>query len=173
MFWLRTALLYLFVTLLLCAGVWLFWGETILERVKRDERQVRGIEASRRAESVKENAPVRRAVKTADSQTRTNKAATSGKEAWDKASASLAMLLQTAADDNRRLLLESMTEHDSRYRAIFFRQSQRESIRPAEQTLPKSVEQRLPTSAERQLIKSVEQRLPKLAERQPSVRPAK
>lgn len=134
MHWLRSALLYLFVTLLLCAGIWLFWGDAINPKMKGISQNTRKEPAARQANSVKDKTPTAKKMKPGELPVPVAQAAATGKEAWQKTSSGFEQLLQTAGADNRRLLLESVTEQDRQYRALFFG----------------SVEQRLPKLAERQ-----------------------
>ncbi len=142
MYWLRPALLYLFVTLLLCAGIWLFWGEAISKKLQNTSLAARQEPAGRQAGPVKAKTPTATKEKAVKVQASAGQAVVSGKEAWARASSGFEVLLNSAAQDNHRLLLEAAAEQDRRYRALFF----------------KPAEQRLPKLAERQLIKSVEQR---------------
>jgi len=151
MYWLRSALLYLFVTLLLCAGIWLFWGDAISKKLKNTSA-ARPEAAVRQTGPVKVKAPTNHKEKFKKLPENIKDATISTKDAWAHTMSGFEVLLKNAAQDNRRLLVEAVIEQDRRYRALFF----------------KPAEQRLPKPAERQLPKSVEQRLPKLAERQPS-----
>ncbi|MFZ5628741.1 MAG: hypothetical protein ACOY5B_06405 [Spirochaetota bacterium] len=157
MYWLRQALLYLFITLLLFAGIWLFWGETINQKLKEAKQDPRKEPAARQVSAVKAKIPAAKKTKTGEMAVKAEQPALSGKQAWEKTSSGFALLLQTAAVENRRLLLESAGEHERRFRAIFYK--------AAVQQPTGQLEQRLPKLAERQLAKPVEQR--------PSKRPAK
>lgn len=126
MYWLRPALLYLFITGLLCAGVWLFWGDAISQGLKSDNRHTRKEPAGRLAGTVREKTPPPKKMKPVDSPVNTQQVAVSGKEAWDKASSGFGLLLQTAGGENRRLLLESVAEQDQRYRAMFPKLAERQ-----------------------------------------------
>jgi hypothetical protein len=121
MYWLRSALLYLFVSVLLCGGIWLFWGDAINQKLKETGQNKRSDSASRQANSVKEKTPTPKKLKLGELPAQTSQAATTGKEAWQKTSSGFEQLLQTAGAENRRLLLESVTEQDRRFRALFFR----------------------------------------------------
>ncbi|GAB4441165.1 MAG: hypothetical protein OHK0011_23640 [Turneriella sp.] len=142
MYWLRSALLYLFVTVLLCAGIWLFWGDAISHSLKNQGRNVRKDSGSRMASTVKEKAPTARKVKEDKLPVKAEQAAISGKQAWEKASSGFEQLMQTAAEDNRRLLSEADREQERRFRAIFHKAAVQQPTSQVEQQLPKSVEQR-------------------------------
>lgn len=128
MHWLRPALLYLFMTVLLVAGIWLFWGEEISQKLQNAQPGTAKDRAKRSADTAKKKTPTKARLEQ-DEQT-----AVARKQAWEKVSSGFMLLLQAAAEENRRLLLESTAELDRRYQALF--------ARPVEQRLPKSVEQR-------------------------------
>jgi hypothetical protein len=121
MHWLRPALLYLFVTVLLCGGIWLFWGDAIRQKLKETGENKRSDSASRQANFVKEKTPTPKKLPARGLTAQTQQARPTGKEAWQKASSGFEELLQVATAENRRLLLESVTAQDRRYRTLFFR----------------------------------------------------
>lgn len=119
MHWLRSALLYLFVTVLLCAGIWLFWGEAISQRLKSEKPYAQKETAHRIAGAAKEKTATMKKLKPGELAVKAEQSAATGKQAWEKASSGFLLLLQAAGDENRRLLLETVAEQDRRYRALF------------------------------------------------------
>ena len=132
MYWLRSALLYLFVTLLLCAGIWLFWGEAISKKLQNTSLAARQEPAGRQAGPVKAKAPTATKEKAVKVPASAGQAVVSGKEAWERASSGFEVLLKSAAQDNRRLLVEAVAEHDRRYRALLFKPAEQRITKPAE-----------------------------------------
>jgi hypothetical protein len=131
MYWLRSALLYLFVTLLLCAGIWLFWGDAISKKLKNTSA-ARPEAAGRQTGPVKVKAPTINKEKVTERPESRREGGVSTKDAWAHTISGFEVLLKNAAQDNRRLLVEAVIEQDRRYRALFFK--------PAEQRLPKLAE---------------------------------
>lgn len=101
MYWLRSALLYLFLASLLAAGIWLFWGDTL--------RQRRNAVPALGPKTAPPSAPPRRVP---------IKPAQSGKEARQGITSALVALAQSLAQDNRQQLATATLLYEQRYREL-------------------------------------------------------
>lgn len=132
MYWLRPALLYLFVTALLCAGVWLFWGDAIKQKLTEADRSAEKQARPGSSAATNAKAPPDRKAKTNALTAGPGQAAVSGPQAWSQARSGLELLLRAASDENRRLLLQASAEQDRRFRSMLFKAAEQPPIRSAE-----------------------------------------
>lgn len=101
MYWLRSALLYLFLASLLAAGIWLFWGDTL--------RQRRNAVPTLGPKTAPPSAPPQRVP---------IKPVQSGKEARQGITSALVVLAQSLAQDNRQQLATATLLYELRYHEL-------------------------------------------------------
>lgn len=104
MYWLRSALLYLFLAGLLVAGIWLFWGDRLRQKTNAK------IAPAQKALTPPAYAPPARRISKEPPQP--------SKEARQHAASAFVALAQSIAEDNRQQLAIATALYEQRYREL-------------------------------------------------------
>lgn len=142
MLWLRSAALYLILTLLIGGSVWLFWGKAI-------EKQWRSVMADRKMNADKPSNAARQKTRRENSGKidTTEIRKISPAEEWRKAQSGVTGLIAIEVEDNRRRLRASADSNDAHWRDLLGLKSvtppeRQQPVKPAVRQLAKSEELR-------------------------------